>query len=71
VSHDSIRGYVRPSIGPSVGRSVMLFSAGRDEPANDLFCVYELVLTLTTKFVKTRNRERKNLIQLVSPKITD
>ena len=47
VSHDSIRGYVRPSVrrsvGPSVGPSVMLLSAGRDEPANDLFCVYKLV----------------------------
>ena len=38
---------VCPSVGRSVGRSVgplvMLLSAGRDEPANDLFCVYELV----------------------------
>ena len=39
---------VRPSVGPSVrgsvGPSLMLFlSAGRDEPANDLFRVYELV----------------------------
>ena len=39
MSHDSIRGYVSPSVGPSV----MLLSAGRDEPANDLFRVYELV----------------------------
>ena len=51
VSHDSIIGCVCPSVGPSVGRSVgpsvgpsaMLLSAGRDEPANDLFRVYELV----------------------------
>ena len=47
VSHDSIRGCVRPSVGWSVGWSVcwsvMLLSAGRNEPANDLFCVYELV----------------------------
>ena len=28
---------------PSVGPSVMLLSAGRDELANDLFRVYELV----------------------------
>ena len=38
---------VCPSVGRSVGRSVgplvMLLSAGRDEPANDLFRVYELV----------------------------
>ena len=38
-----------PSIGPSVGLSVgpsvrnAFVSAGRDEPANDLFRVYELV----------------------------
>ena len=55
MSHDSIRGCVRPSVGPLVGLSVgplvrrsvgplvMLLSAGRDEPANDLFRVYELV----------------------------
>ena len=47
VSHDSIRGCVRPSVGPlvrwSVGPLVMLLSAGRDEPANDLFRVYELI----------------------------
>ena len=38
---------VCPSVGRSVrrsvGPSVMLLSAGRDEPANDLFRVYELV----------------------------
>ena len=39
VSHDSIRGYVGPLVGPSV----MLLLAGRDEPANDLFRVYKLV----------------------------
>ena len=48
MSHDSKRGCVRPSVGPSVGpsvrRSVTLLSAGRDEPANDLFRVYELVV---------------------------
>ena len=53
MSHDSIRGCVRPYVGPSVGPSVGLsvgplvrnafVSAGRDEPANDLFRVYELV----------------------------
>ena len=45
VSHDSIRGCVRPSVRWSVGRSVRnnFFLAGRDEPANDLFRVYELV----------------------------
>ena len=54
MSNDSIKGCVRPSVGlsvgPSVGPSVGLsvgnafVSAGRDEPANDLFRVYELVL---------------------------
>ena len=43
-----MRGCVRPSVGQSVRRSVgpsaMLLSAGKDEPANDLFRVYELVL---------------------------
>ena len=37
---------VHRSVGPSVGPSVMLLSAGRDEPANDLFRVYELVFSL-------------------------
>ena len=45
--HDSIKGCVRPSVRLSVrlsvGPLVMLLSAGRDEPANDLFRVYELV----------------------------
>ena len=52
---NSIWGFVRPSVDPSVGPSVrrsvrwsvrpsvMLLSAGRDEPANDLFHVYKLV----------------------------
>ena len=47
VSHDSIRGCVHPlvrlSVHWSVGPSVMLLLAARDEPANDLFRVYELV----------------------------
>ena len=47
MSHDSIRGYVRPLVrryvGPLVRRSVMLLSTGRDEPANNLFRVYKLV----------------------------
>ena len=46
MSHDSIRGCVRPSvrrsIRPSVGRK-REFSAGGDKTANDLFRVYELV----------------------------
>ena len=48
VSHDSIRGCVRPSVGPSVRLSVAnaFVSTGRDEPANDLFRVYELVYLL-------------------------
>ena len=29
------------SVGPSVGNAFV--SAGRDEPANNLFCVYKLV----------------------------
>ena len=45
MSHNSIRGCVRPLVGPSVGPLVgnAFVSAGRDEPANDLFRVYELV----------------------------
>ena len=48
VSHDSIRRCL--SVGPSVHLSVRLLvnnafvSAGREELANDLFCVYKLVL---------------------------
>ena len=34
---------VGPSVGPLVGPLVTLLSAGRDEPANDLYRVYELV----------------------------
>ena len=43
VSHDSIRGCVHPLVRLSVGPLVMLLSVGRDKPANDLLCVYELV----------------------------
>ena len=49
VSHDSIRGWVRPSVRRLVHRSVRrsvrnaFVSAGRDELANDLFRVHELV----------------------------
>ena len=41
----SVRRLVGLSVGPLVGRSVgnAFVSAGRDEPANDLFRVYELV----------------------------
>ena len=37
-----------PSVGPSVGLSVgnAFGSAGRDEPGNDLFRVYELVIKI-------------------------
>ena len=34
---------VSRSVGRSVGPLVMLLLAGRDKPANDLFCVYKLV----------------------------
>ena len=46
MSHDSIRGCVRPLVGLLVGWSVgdAFVSAGRDEPANDLFHVYKLIL---------------------------
>ena len=61
MSHDFIRGCVRPSVGwsvgpfgRSVGRSVgplvMLLSAGRDEPANNLFRVYKLVEVISLLF---------------------
>ena len=43
VSHDSIRGCVRLLVRPLV----MLLSAGRDKPANDLFRVYKLVCLLS------------------------
>ena len=41
----SVSPSVGPSVGPSDGPSVgnAFFSAGRNEPANDLFRVYELV----------------------------
>jgi len=47
VSHDSIRGYVGLSVGRLVSRSVRyaFVLVGRDEPANDLFRVYELVFS--------------------------
>ena len=48
------------SIGRSVGPLVMLLSAGRDEPANDLFRVYELVL----KIFYVRNQDLNILSQL-------
>ena len=46
VSHDPIcvRPSVRRSIGPSIGQ-LRFCLAGRDEPANDLFWAYKLVLT--------------------------
>ena len=42
VSHNSIRGCVRPLVRRSVRWSVgdAFVSAGRDEPVNDLFRVY-------------------------------
>ena len=53
VSHDSIRGCVRPSVRRSVGRSVrqsvrrlvrnLVFRRAETKTANDLFRVYELV----------------------------
>ena len=49
VNHDSIRGFVRPSVGPSV----MLLSAGKDEPASDLFRVYELVKSMLSEVSRT------------------
>ena len=41
----SVGPLVRRSVGPSVGPSVRnaFVSAGRDEPANDLYRVHELV----------------------------
>ena len=44
---------VGPSVGPSVRRSVRnaFVPAGRDEPANDLFRVYELVSPFSTVFL--------------------
>ena len=63
MGHDFIRGCVRPSVGPSVGPSVRrsvgdaFVSAGRDEQANDLLRVYELVLTiLRNNFKKKKAR---------------
>ena len=38
----SVGRSVRPSVGPSVRNAFV--SAGRDEPANDLFRVYEFVI---------------------------
>ena len=44
--HQSVGRSVGWSVGWSVGLLVMLLSAGRDEPANDSFRVYELVIDL-------------------------
>ena len=43
MSHNSIRGCVRLLVSRLVCWMVSAVSAGRDEPANDLFCVYKLV----------------------------
>ena len=59
-SHESIKGYIRASVGWSVGPSVMLLSAGRDEPANDLFRVYELVFYKHGIFSQAWERDRAN-----------
>jgi len=50
-SNDSIRGC--PSVDRSVGWSVRnaFVSAGRDQPVNDLFCIYKLVFIVLMLFV--------------------
>ena len=50
--HVSIRGCVLPSVRLSIRPLVRnaFVSAGRDEPTNDLFRVYELVLLLLRYF---------------------
>ena len=39
-----VRLFVRPSAGPSISNAFVL--AGRDEPSNDLFRVYELFIVI-------------------------
>ena len=46
----SVGRSIGPSVGPLVGPSVMLLSAGRDEPANSLFCFYKLVPLFIASF---------------------
>ena len=48
----SVGPLVRRSVGPSVGNAFV--SAGRDEPANDLFRVYELVIIIMHLFLSTQ-----------------
>jgi len=47
---------VCPSVGPSVRRSVRnnFVWTARDEPANDLFRVYELVHVIVTRFISMK-----------------
>ena len=72
MSHDSIRGCVRPSVGLLVRPLVCnaFVSAGRDEPGNDLFRVYELVLSIKAarelaevkEKLRSKNQELKSII---------
>ena len=49
----SVRWSVRPSVRPSVGNAFV--SAGRDEPANDLFGVYKLVRAMIQRRIEESN----------------
>ena len=57
----SVRRSVGRSVGPSVGNAFV--SAGRDEPANDLFRVYDLVFLNRNNGSSSgeMNRERQEL----------
>ena len=62
VSHESIRGSVRPYVGWSVGRSVTLSSAGRDNTASSFCHVYGLVPRQVSAHRKKRYDQRDQLI---------
>ena len=64
----SIRLSVGPSVGWSVCRSVgnAFVSVGRDEPANDLFCVYKLVFHKHGLFLAEPGKE----IEITISKLT-
>ena len=51
---------VRPLVRWSVGPSVMLLSASRNEPANDLFRVYKIVAKASSSIDLTIKKKKSN-----------
>ena len=60
VSYDSIGGFVRPSVGRLVRRSVTLWLAGRDKTAIGYCRVYEFVNFKKIKKTEFDNHAPKN-----------